>query len=308
MRAFVLSGGGARGAMQVGALQALLERGIYPDMIVGTSIGAINGAGLALDPTVSGLSRLRQTWSGVRQRDLGFATPVKIALRLLTGRDNLGASRRLYRLICDYLGDVWLHFGAFEQVALRVTAVDLDRGTLTVFGDDPRDSVVDALMASTALHPYLAAWDYLDRRYVDGGVWSNLPLQVAVERGATEIYAIDLTRARFADNRPTGVTPILWRMADIGIRAMRDRELTAARSALGDRLHHIELPSQLQSLSFTEFPPQQLVEEGHWCTEYYLDMLEKDTGSSPEPPLALSHRLEMVCGNGSNRVPDERTR
>lgn len=301
MRAFVLSGGGARGPMQVGALQALLEHGIYPDLIVGTSVGAINGAGLAIDPTLSGLRRLRHTWSEVRQRDLGLGTTARGLLRLLTGRASLGNSRKLYRMICDHLGDVWMHFGAFDKVQLRITAVDIDRGEPYVFGDDPRDSVVDALMASTALHPYLPAWEYLDRHYVDGGVWSNLPLQVAIERGATEIYAIDLTRTRFPEKPVRRMAPLLWRMADVGVRAVRDRELQAAREALGDGLHHIELPSLLPTLEFGDFAPAQLGEEGHWIAEYYLDMHQLDFDLAVPLP-DLHHRLEMVCGNGSGQA------
>jgi NTE family protein len=289
--------------MQVGALQALVERGIYPDLVVGTSAGAINGAGLALDPTPAGLNRLCRTWSGVRPRDLGFGSPIRITLQWLAGRENLGPSRKLYHLICDHLGDLWMHFGALEKVQLRVTAVDLDRGEPHVFGDDPRDSVVDALMASTALHPYLPAWEYLDHRYVDGGVWSNLPLQVALQRGATEIYAIDLTRSRYPETAVRGLVPTLWRMADIGVRAMRDRELEAARMALGDRLHHIELPSQIPALDFGNTSPAQLVEDGHWCTEYYLDMLEKSPRLESQP--ILGERLQMVCGNGNGHLSDE---
>lgn len=310
MRAFVLSGGGVRGAMQVGALQALLERGIHPELIVGTSVGAINGAALALEPTLPGLRRLQRTWNRVRERDLGFGSPVGTTLRLLAGRQSLGNSEHLYRLICDHLGDLWMHFGAFQEIQLRVTAADLDSGELRVFGDDPGDSVVDALMASTALHPYLPAWEYLDRRYVDGGLVSNLPLRVALEHGATEIYAIDLTRTRFPDEPVSGLVPTLWRMADIGVRATREWELESARSALGPDLHHIELPSLLSALDFGAGSAEQLAEEGHWCTEYYLDLLESDPRSHPAtPPQVLTQRLERVCGNGATvcEIPRNRS-
>jgi hypothetical protein len=128
-------------------------------------------------------------------------------------------------------------------------------------------------------------------------VWSNLPLQVALGRGATEIFALDLTLSRYPDTPVRGTVPTLWRMADIGVRAMRDRELLEGQTALGPALHHIELPSGLAALEFGGGSAGRLIEEGHWRTEYYLDLVECD--SQADPSQVLSNRLESVCGSAA---------
>src|SRR5687768_13779678 len=64
--AFVLGGGGNLGAIQVGMLQAVMERGIKPDVVVGCSVGAINAAAVAANPTVSGIELLRDIWISIR--------------------------------------------------------------------------------------------------------------------------------------------------------------------------------------------------------------------------------------------------
>ncbi|MEO7703420.1 MAG: patatin-like phospholipase family protein [Thermoflexales bacterium] len=75
MRTFVLSGGGNRGPLEVGALRALLERGIQPEMIVGSSAGALNGAMLASNPTLEMTHQMRQLWIRAGERRLISASP-----------------------------------------------------------------------------------------------------------------------------------------------------------------------------------------------------------------------------------------
>ena len=89
MIAFVLSGGGNRGALQGGALKALLERGIFPDLIVATSVGALNGVTLAADPTVAGVRRLAASWPLIRRADIFPGNALTVSWRLLSGRGSL---------------------------------------------------------------------------------------------------------------------------------------------------------------------------------------------------------------------------
>src|SRR5512137_1161935 len=94
-RAFVLGGGGARGALQVGALRALFEAGFKPDLLVGTSIGAVNAAGLALwGVDLAGVEALEQAYQEVAHANLMDPRLARITLRALTGHPNHHASQR----------------------------------------------------------------------------------------------------------------------------------------------------------------------------------------------------------------------
>src|SRR3954467_5945585 len=107
MIAFVLSGGGNRGALQSGALKALLERGIFPNLIVATSVGALNGVMLAADPTVAGARRrapspavagarrLAASWPLIRRADIFPGNALTVSWRLLSGRGSLHSQENL---------------------------------------------------------------------------------------------------------------------------------------------------------------------------------------------------------------------
>ena len=101
--AFVLSGGGSLGSMQVGCLEVLLEQGLVPDLIVGTSVGAINGAWLAKYPTLEGVARLKKMWLSQMQSAIFSEGRAKVLLRLLLGRDFMYTNKVLRELLCRHL-------------------------------------------------------------------------------------------------------------------------------------------------------------------------------------------------------------
>jgi NTE family protein len=94
MIAFVLSGGGSRGAFEVGALKALISKGIQPDLLVGSSAGAVNATGVALDPTLNGVERLESLWLSMDEGDFYSRNPLLSALRLVLKRPSLHSSQR----------------------------------------------------------------------------------------------------------------------------------------------------------------------------------------------------------------------
>ncbi|WP_374687883.1 patatin-like phospholipase family protein [Promineifilum sp.] len=189
MLAFVLSGGGSRGALQVGALQALLEAGIKPDMIVGTSIGAINAAWLASNPTLEGVEELKKLYATVVADDLfpggNKVAALSLVLRLPSLFANVGVKSVLdHYLPVERFGDLTL--------PCYVVATDMDTGVNHVFGDNPDDRLVDGLMSSTAMAPLHPSWEVNGHTYADGGLGAMLPVMEAVERGATEIIGLNL--------------------------------------------------------------------------------------------------------------------
>lgn len=198
--AFVLSSGGARGALQVGALKALLERGITPDVIVGTSIGSWNGAVLALDPTERGIEKLLKVWGGLTTSRilLGWEPHLPAATPAFAGAFVVAAIRRATLGYPSLYGDAGLRqvFNEnlrgmrFEdaKVPFRVIASNLTAGGLTVFGRGP---VELALLASAAIPGIFPPVRIAGDIFVDGGALESSSLQAAIDLGARRIFVLD---------------------------------------------------------------------------------------------------------------------
>lgn len=182
--AFVLSGGGSLGAVQVGMLQALVEAGLMPDFVVGTSVGALNGAAFADDPTPQGVQRLADLWRSLRREDVFPLTLLAGLKALLLKRDHLVEAGALLSIVRGIL-----HARRIEQtrIALHVTATDVLSGAEVTLSTGDLDT---ALMASTAI-PVVFPHVEIDGRYlVDGGVGDNTPINTAVGLGATRIIVL----------------------------------------------------------------------------------------------------------------------
>ena len=196
-RAFVLSGGASLGAIQVGMLQALFERGIAPDLIVGTSAGAINGAFIAArEPTAATAVALGEVWRGLRRGAVFPANPLTGLVGFLGRSDHLVPAGHLQRIIARNL-DV----DRLEQmrVPLHVIVTDVLTGRELRLSHGP---AVEAVLASAAIPGVCAPVEIDGRRLIDGGVSDNTPISHAIELGAEEIYVLrPATRVRCADHR-----------------------------------------------------------------------------------------------------------
>ena len=187
--AFVLSGGGVLGALQVGQLQALLEAGIVPDLLVGASVGALNAAACASDPTLTGIARLRDGWMNLRGEDLFPGSKMQRAWHFVAKGDHLYPNDGIKALAS------MIPATTFEQMVrpLSVVAAGLHSGKEHWFESGP---LAPALLASTALPsifpPVLIDGEYL----VDGGIVNNTPISRAVELGAQEIYVLTCGNAQ----------------------------------------------------------------------------------------------------------------
>jgi predicted acylesterase/phospholipase RssA len=134
MIAFVLSGGANYGALQAGALTVLLEKGINPDMLVGTSAGALNAAWLARDPSLAGARKLEHLWSEHAPNLYRRSNGVGMLFQLIKGSDGLYSNQPLQRLITKLIGPETT-FGDLSGPRLYLTAVRLLDGKFYVFGD-----------------------------------------------------------------------------------------------------------------------------------------------------------------------------
>lgn len=183
--AFVLSGGGSLGAVQVGMLQALADRGVTPDLLIGTSAGALNAAYVA----GRGLSRgtadgLARAWRELEHGRLFAPQPRRALLALLGKRPSLFAADELAGLVHRHLGFARLEDAA---VPLRIVACDLLSGTEVIL--DHGDAHA-AILASCAIPGVFPPVEIDGRPLVDGALANNTAISVAVEAGADTVYVL----------------------------------------------------------------------------------------------------------------------
>ena len=183
--AFVLTGGGSLGAVQVGMLTALHEHGIHPDLLVGTSVGAVNAAYLAGPGTdAQRLRELATLWARMRRRDLFVPDPRRFARAVIGASASTFSSGPLRRLLTAHLG-----YGTFEdaRLELAVTATDIVSGEALFLGSGP---VVDAIAASAAVPGLLPPVRRGEHSLVDGAVGHPGALAYADGRGVDDIYLL----------------------------------------------------------------------------------------------------------------------
>jgi len=183
--AFVLSGGGSLGAVQVGMLQALAERGIRPDLLIGTSAGALNAAYVAQHGTTpDSLDRLERIWSRLRRRDVFPLQPARLGAAALRRSTSLCPCGPLRRLIAQHL-----RFARLEDAPtpLHVVATDVRSGREVLLS---RGDAVDAVQASAAVPAVLPSVRVDGRDLIDGGVANNTAVSQAVRLGADQIWVL----------------------------------------------------------------------------------------------------------------------
>ncbi|HEY1830718.1 MAG TPA: patatin-like phospholipase family protein [Acidimicrobiales bacterium] len=182
--AFVLAGGGSRGAVQVGMLGELIRRGITADRVYGASVGAINGAAYAGDPTPEGAERMVEIWLGIKGDDIFPRSALDGPWAFLQKRAAVHANTGLRRII-----EAGITFEDLDEsrIPLEVVTTSLTDGRERWISHGP---AVEAIMASSAIPsifpPVLIDGDVL----VDGGVVNNVPISRAIQQGCTRIYVL----------------------------------------------------------------------------------------------------------------------
>lgn len=227
--AFVLGGGGARGALQVGAVRALLESGYHPDVLVGTSIGAANAAFLALHAANSGcIKELVKIWQDAAAADLLPANYLWLTVRTLFNRPNEYSSHRMRDFLITHGLSPDLQFGDIRGVQLLVVAADLNSGRLALYGLDPRESVLEGVLASAALPPWVLPIEKDGQLLMDGGAISTLPIEPALLAGVTEIIALDLADYRAARMEAHGFGSFIYKLMNTVEQRQIELELALA--------------------------------------------------------------------------------
>jgi NTE family protein len=186
--AVVLGGGGILGGHEVGMLRALADRGIRPDVILGTSVGAINGAFFAADPTAAGVERLTELWCEMNRSERSAGS----MLRRVTTLARSGTHLQSFSEVRERLVSV-LPVQRVEQLAVpfQCVAASIERAAEHWFDAGP---LADVILASCSVPGILPPVRIGDEHFIDGGIVNSIPVSRAVALGASKIYVLQVGR------------------------------------------------------------------------------------------------------------------
>jgi NTE family protein len=268
--AFVLGGGGVLGAVEVGMLRALFERGIVPDLVLGTSVGALNGAMVAQEPDLGVVDRLTALWRGAGQPDhqMYGDSPLRTVRRAVSTGTHLWSAKPLHQALVDELGDL-----TFEELPVRfqVCAASIERAAEHWFDSGP---VVDAVVASAAVPGLLPPAKVGDEHYLDGGIVNSIPLGRAVQLGASRVFVLQVGRI----DRPLRVPRRPWEVAKVSFEIARRHRFIRELEELPASVEAYVLPARGTSgrddtlLGSRDFSGvQQRIDETYRASVDYLD-------------------------------------
>ena len=269
--AFALGGGGSRGALQAGALRALLQANIQPDLLVGTSIGSVNAIFMAMHGfSTQMLDKLDEAWLIVAKANLFPASTAWLTTQMLLNYVGVYP----YSGIKDYFIAQGirpdLRFGDLPHAPVILVSTDLNGRKPVYYGNDPQDLVLDGLIASVALPPWVSPIDAGGRMLVDGGMISNLPIEPALAYGATEIIAMGLSNPNEVSETMSGIGNTWTKFLNTIEARQIQLELALAR-ARNVPVHIIDLktlvPVPVYDFSQTQF----LLQDGYRQTKWVLD-------------------------------------
>ena len=271
--AVVLSGGGNHGAVQVGMLRALVEHEIVPDLVLGASIGAINGAAFAQDPTSSGIGRLEELWRGLDAAEIMPSGWLPNAVALARKGEAIQTNDALRGLV-----EGVLRYATFEELPLRFQCVATDVVGVREawFSSGP---LVDPILASAALPAVLPSVLIDGVRYLDGAIVNDVPISRAVALGAHTIYVLHC--GTFDRPRPEPKRPL-----DVAVQAYwvaRHHRFKRDLETLPEGVEAIVLPTGItRSLRFNDFTHSaQMISGSYTATDRFLDGVVEEQGPLP---------------------------
>src|SRR3954470_8922398 len=234
--AFVLGGGGVLGAVEVGMLRALFERGIVPDLVLGTSVGALNGALVAREPALPVIDRLTELWrsASTSGREVYGDRALRTVRRAVSTGTHIYSAEPLRVRLEDELGD-----RTFEELPVRfqVCAASIERSAKHWFDSGP---VVDAVVASAAVPGLLPPAKVGDEHYLDGGIVNSVPVGRAVQLGATRIFVLQVGRV----DRPLRPPRRPWEVARVSFEIARRHRFVRELAELPDDVECHVLPAR----------------------------------------------------------------
>jgi NTE family protein len=270
--AFVLSGGASLGSIQVGMLLGLAEAEIAPDLIVGTSVGAVNGGWIASRPDRAGVAALGDLWRSLSRDDVFPTRPVTGLLGFLGRRPNLVPDSGLRRLLEDNL-----EFSGLEDapIPLHVVATDVLSGqdVLLSTGD-----AVDAIAASAAIPAVFPPVTIDGRDLVDGGVVNNTPLSHAVALGADVIWVLPTGYSCALPETPKGALAMALHGLTLTVNQRLAVDVTRFEAGVDLRVIPPLCPVRVSPADFSQ--SAELIERSYESTRAWLSTRHPVTGQA----------------------------
>ena len=232
--AFVLGGGGLLGAVEVGMLRALLEHDVRPDLVLGTSVGALNGLVVAADPTPAVVERLLDLWGSVAESNEVYADSTwrQVRRAMRTGT-HLHSVRPLRERLEQEYGETTF---ADLAVSFQCCAANIERAAEHWFDSGP---VVPAVLASAAVPGLLPPARIDGEHYLDGGIVNSIPVGRAVQLGAERIFVLQVGRI----DRPLQPPRKPWEVARVSFEIARRHRFVREMGEVPDHVTTHVLPA-----------------------------------------------------------------
>lgn len=269
--AFVLGGGGLLGAGEVGMLRALLEAGLVPDLVVGTSVGAVNGAAVAADPTLDAVEALTEVWQGLADSDVYAGGALRRVRHLARTRTHVHPNEPLRDLLEKQLGHRRIED---LPVPFQCVAASIERAAEHWF---TTGSVVDAVLASSAVPGVLPPVRIGAEHFLDGGLVNSIPVGRAVALGARRVYVLQVGRIEAPLEAPTKP----WEVASVAFEIARRHRFARELAEVPDGVEvHVlptgadgpPRPADLSALRYRDFASvERRITQAYRATVDYLE-------------------------------------
>jgi len=250
--AWVLGGGGVHGAVEVGMLRALVERGLRPDLVLGTSVGALNGAMYAADPEHA-VDRLTALWEDFSTHNPFEASLIEQAGTIARTWTHLHGNHRLRRLLLEHLPA--RRFEELEVPFACVAACIEDAGARWFDTGD----LIGPLLATTAIPGLLPAVEIDGRHHLDGGLVDSIPVDRAVLLGAESIFVLQVGRVEQPLQPPTRP----WEVGTVAFEIARRHRFTEVMATLPEGVEVHVLPAGEEAAAPIGLPQLRYRSAGH---------------------------------------------
>lgn len=282
--ALVLAGGGSLGAVQVGMLQALVEAQVSFDLVVGASVGAINGAYFAAKPNAQGVAELANFWRGLRKDDVFPFSVLDTLTAILQRRGHLLRASALQRLVRRSLP---VELIEDTELPLHIVTTNLLNGAEELLSSGNAEQ---ALLASAAIPLVFPTVRIGEKFLIDGGVASNTPIASAVALGATRVVVVPTGFGCACPKPPLGLVALALHTLNLmSMRQLvRDIELYASRASI-----HVVAPLCPLNASVFDFSQtDQLLQRAYQSTQTWIEEGGLIRTGVPDSLQAHTHHVD----------------